>query len=235
MTGFFSIWLIKVLCLCCLYTFWATDLEISAVCNILRLWVQEWTRCNRTGINGGLKTGPHHANQFQVDEIAVSGGEGVKPHLLTTKTHKRARIEPRTHTHPLSRDHGYIYLGHSRGENLKTKERARTRRQQKIQGLRELVANAGDGSSLVTRRATHHCLPLLHPQCCRQFSLPVWLPDLFPLLILLPPTKNKLNEDGIQAAVLLVSTSVLLGGFARGLAGLYTFYSKLQFKDSWIP
>lgn len=123
-------------------------------------------------------------------------------------------MEPRTYTHPLSGDHGYIYLGHSRGENLKTKERARTRRQQKIRGLRELVASAGDGSSLVTRRATHHCLPLLHPQCCRQFSLPVWLPDLFPLLILLPPTKDKLNED----AVLLVSTAVLLGGFARGLA-----------------
>lgn len=196
-------WLL--LCICYVYTFLDGDSEIYVLCPTytvilcLSIWVWDWTRCNRADINGGLKTGQHHANQFQVDEIAVSGGEGVKPHLLTTKTHEQAPIKPRTNTHPLSRDRGYIYLGHG-GENLKTKERARTRRQQKIQGLREVVA--GDGSSLVTRRATHHCLPLLHPHCYRQFSLPVWLGDLLPLLILLPPTKDKLN-------VLLVSTSVL--------------------------
>lgn len=175
------------------------------------------------------KTGPQQASQFQVDEIAVSRGEGVKPHPHASQKHGQTPIKPRTHTHPLSGDCGYIYLGHSRGENLKTKERARTRRQPKMQGLGELVANAGDGSSLVTRRATHHCLPLLHPQCFRQFSLPVWLRDLFPLLILLLPTKDKLNEDGSGIPAAARVQLCPLRGDVRGLAvfdcALYT----------WIP
>lgn len=138
-----------------------------------------------------------------------------------TYTHKLP-IELNTYTRPLSRGCGYIYLGHSlgRGENWKTKAKARTRRQEKIQGRRERVANAGDRSSLVTRRATHHCLPLLHPQCYRQFSLPVWPRNPLPLLILLPPTIDRLNEDGLQATVLLVPNALvpLLKRFVAGLS-----------------
>lgn len=176
------------------------DSEISVVPHILifyvcAIWVRGWTRCNRADISKDRAAAGEPISGGR-DSCQPRGGEGVKPHPHASQTHGLTPIKPGTHTHPLSGDCGYIYLGHSRGENLKTKERARTRRQPKIQGLGELVANAGDGSSPVTRRATHHCLPLLHPQCFRQFSLPVWLRDLFPLLILLLPTKDKLNENG---------------------------------------
>lgn len=106
-------------------------------------------------------------------------------------------IKLRTYTHPHSR-------GTAEEKNWKTKEKARTRRQKKIQGRWELVANAGDRSSLMTRRGTHHCLPLLHPQRYRQFSLPVWLRDPRLLLILLLPTIDRLN----QAHLLLLSSAL---------------------------
>lgn len=62
-----------------------------------------------------------------MDEITVIAGERV-----TTSTH---HIDTQTNYnqaenahHPLSRDHGYIYLGHGRGGNLKSKEREGSRR-----------------------------------------------------------------------------------------------------------
>lgn len=112
----------------------------------------------------------------------------------TTHTHANSHQAENVHPPTLER--------HSRRKNWKTKEKARTRRQKKIQGHWELVANTGDRSSLMTRRGMHHCLPLLHPQRYRQFSLTVWLRDPRLLLILLLPTIVRLN----QAPILLIRT-----------------------------
>lgn len=111
---------------------------------------------------------------------------------------------------------------------MKTKERRRTRRQQKIQGLRKLVANMGEESSLVTRRTTHHCLPLLHPQCYRQFSLAVWLRDVSSAC---PPAGQKRQTEWSWH-----SSRCPLRGFVRFLTvferAMKNFYSKKSLKDS---
>lgn len=139
--------------------------------------VRGWARCNQADSNRGLKTGSSQASQFQVDEIAVIAGERVKTtstqHIHTCELTSSWECTP---THSL--ETVVIFTSGTAEEKTWKLKRRRTRRQRKIQGLRELVANMGEESSLVTRRTTHHCLSLLHPQCYRQFSLVVWLRDV---------------------------------------------------------
>lgn len=88
----------------------------------------------------------------------------------------------------------------------------------------------GEESSLVTRRTTHHCLSLLHPQCYRQFSLVVWLRDVSSAY---PPAGQSRQTEWSWHSSLRPSR-----GFVRCLTHLSVqwrpFYSKRSWKDSHL-